>query len=254
MKDWWKTHFDRVSLGGYGLAKKTAKEVRGAAKLMGLRGSADILDLGCGAGRHALGLAALGHRVTGIDWSSSLLESAKQATRTAFVRAVFLRGDMRRLRFNACFDAVINLFTSFGYFDTDAEDLSVLRGVRRALRPGGIFLIDLLNKQWLLRHFSATFWQKSPDGDVKRAFNSLSFDERVSRLTNHRTLYLNDGSRRQTFLRFKVYARADMERLLSAAGLRVRNIWGGFDGRHFGRDSLRMIIAAAKDIQPFESG
>jgi SAM-dependent methyltransferase len=245
-KDWWKTHFDRASLGGYGLPKKTASEIRGAAELVGLRRGADILDMGCGAGRHSIGLAVLGHHVVGLDWSPRLIEAAKEDARTAGVRASFVRGDMRRLRFRSRFDAVVNLFTSFGYFDTDAEDLAVLNGVRRALRPTGVFLIDLLNKQWLLRHFSRTFWQKKPDGDVVRAFNRLSFDKGTSRLSNRRTLYLRDGSRRRTFLRFKVYSLEDMERLLTAAKLRIRGVWGGFDGRRYGKDTFRMILAAEK--------
>lgn len=245
-KDWWKTHFDRLSLDGYGLPRKTAREVRGTARLLGLRPPADILDLGCGAGRHALGLAALGHRVTGLDWSAELVACAARAAREAGVSAVFQRGDMRRLRWEARFDAVINLFTSFGYFQTQAEDLAVLRGVRRALRPGGTFLIDVLNKPWLLRHFTPTFRQRAPDGEVLSAVNRLSFDERTSLLSNRRTLRLKGGRRRETFLRFKVYGPADLRRLLEAAGLEVRRLWGGFDGRRYGKDSFRLIITAAR--------
>lgn len=244
--DWWKTHFDSCSLNGYGLPAKTEKEVRGTARLLGLRGACDILDLGCGAGRHSLGLAALGHRVTGLDWSRELVTLASESARKKDLCASFVRGDMRRLRFRSRFDAAVNLFTSFGYFESEADDLSVLRGVRRALRPGGRFLIDLLNKRWLLRHFSPTFWQKAPEGAVQRAFNRLSFDAGSSRLSNQRTLYLSGGRRRRTFLRFKVYELADMERLLTLAGLKVVGSWGGFDGRAYGKDTFRLIVAAEK--------
>ena len=240
--DWWKTHFDRETLGGYGLGAKTAAEVRGAVRLLGLRAPADILDLGCGLGRHSLGLAALGHRVVGLDWSAKLVKAAARAQRGT--SAVFVRGDMRRLRFRSRFDAVVNLFTSFGYFETEEEDVSVLRGIRRALRPGGAFLIDLLNKRWLLRHFTPTFWQRSADAEVLRAFNRLRFDEGSSRLSNERTLYLRGGGMRRTFLRFKVYSMPEMERLLASAGLGVGGAWGGFDGRRCGDDAFRMIIRA----------
>ena len=247
-KDWWKTHFDSASLEGYGLSRKTRGEVRGAASMLGLKGASDVCDLACGAGRHALGLAALGHRVVGLDWSRELLAAAARGARAAGLPAVFVRGDMRRLRYRGRFDAVVNLFTSFGYFETEAEDLAVLRGVRRALRPGGVFLIDVLNKDWLLRHFSPTFWQKSCEGDIEKAFNSLSFDEGSSRLSNHRTLYLKGGGRRTTFLRFKVYDLKEMRRLLETAGLRVRRAWGGFDGRAYGKDCFRLIIAAHPEV------
>ncbi len=244
--EWWKTHFTRESLSGYGLPEKTAAEVRGAARLLGLAPGSDLLDLGCGLGRHSLGFAALGHRVVGLDWSAPLIKAAKEAAREAKLRAEFVRGDMRRLRWRARFDAVVNLFTSFGYFQTEAEDLAVLRGVRRALRPGGAFLIDVLNKRWLTSHFSPTFWQRTPEGDILRAFNRLSFDKTSSRLTNRRTLYLKGGKKRETFLDFKVYAPDDLERLLSKSGLRMRGLWGGFDGRRYGRDTFRLILAAER--------
>jgi len=246
--DWWKTHFDPETLSGYALGAKTAAEVRGVVRLLGLGAPADILDLGCGLGRHSLGLAALGHRVVGLDWSAAFVKAAAKSARGT--SASFVRGDMRRLRFRRRFDAVINLFTSFGYFDTEAEDLSVLRGVRRALRPGGSFLIDLLNKRWLLRHFTPTFWQRSADGKVLRAFNRLSFDRRSSRLSNERTLYLRGGRVRLTRLQFKVYSLTAMERLLAAAGLSAAAVWGGFDARPCDGESFRMIIRAKLRPRP----
>lgn len=243
-KNWWKTHFDKVSLSGYGLGPKTRREVLGTARLLGLRKPAAILDVGCGAGRHSLGLAALGHRVTGIDWSACLVEAAAKSARDTGAHAVFQRGDMRAMRFRSRFDAAVNLFTSFGYFETEQEDVNVLRGIRRALKPGGVFLIDILNKSWLMRHFSPTFWQRSRDGDVLKAFNRLSFDPRSSRLSNRRTLYLRGGGRRRTFLRFKVYSQEDMTQLLARAGLQVQRAWGGFDGRPYGKDTFRLILLA----------
>lgn len=244
--DWWKTHFDAASLSGYGLPAKTRREVAGAARLLALRRPADILDLACGAGRHALGLAALGHRVTGVDWSESLLEAGRRAAAEAGIPVAFSRADMRALRCRRRFDAVVNLFTSFGYFETDAEDLAVLRGVRRALRPGGAFLIDTLNKSWLLRHFSPSFWTREPEGEVLKSFSRLSFDPATSRLATRRTLYLRGGRRRETHLDFKVYDLSEMTRLLEASGLAVDGAFGAFDGRPYGLDTFRLIVRAVR--------
>lgn len=246
-KDWWKTHFSRKSLDGYGLPKKTAAEVRGVAKMLGLRASADVLDLCCGAGRHAVGLAALGHRVTGLDWSPELLAGAADEAKRRGVVLDLARGDMRRLGYRRRFDAVVNLFTSFGYFETEREDLAVLNGVRRALRPGGAFLLDVLNKEWLMRHFTPKFTQENPEGDILRAFNRLSFDPVTSRLDNRRTVVHRDGVRRETFLRFKVYTLHDLARLVETAGLKVQKAYGGFDGRPYGLDTFRTILVARTD-------
>lgn len=244
--DWWKSHFHGKSLEGYGLPRKTQAEVRGVVRMLGLRGPADLLDLCCGAGRHSLGLAALGHRVTGLDWSRELLALAQEEAARRGARAVFARGDMRRLHYRGRFDAVVNLFTSFGYFESDAEDLAVMNGVRRALRPGGRFLIDVLNKEWLMRHFTPAFWQRNPEGDVLRAFNRLRFDPLTSRLENRRTLYFRGGRRQEAFLRFKVYTLHDLARLVETAGMEVEKAFGGFDGRPYGLDTFRLILVARR--------
>lgn len=243
-KDWWKDHFGLKSLSGYGLPKKTAAEVRGVVKMLGLRPPADVLDLCCGAGRHALGLAALGHRVTGLDWSRELLAGAAEEAARRGVSLDLVRGDMRRLRYRRRFDAVLNLFTSFGYFETEREDVAVLQGVRRALRPGGVFIIDVLNKEWLMRHFTPRFTQENPEGDILRAYNRLSFDPLTSRLDNRRTVIQRDGRKRETFLRFKVYTLHDLARLIETAGMKVQKAYGGFDGRPYGLDTFRTILVA----------
>lgn len=112
------------------------REVESILRLLRLRPRARILDVPCGYGRHAVELARRGFQVTGVDISPKLLAQAREAARTRGVAAEFRRGDMRRLRYRQRFDAVLNLFTSFGYFG-DREDLEVLKGFRRALRPGG---------------------------------------------------------------------------------------------------------------------
>jgi SAM-dependent methyltransferase len=254
VKDWWKTHFSRKSLEGYGLPKKTSAEVRGVAKMLGLRAPADVLDLCCGTGRHAVGLAALGHRVTGLDWSAELLAAAAEESARRGVTLDLVRGDMRRLRYRRRFDAVVNLFTSFGYFETEREDIAVLNGVRRALRPGGVFLIDVLNKEWLMRHFTPKFRQDNPEGDVRRAYNRLSFDPVTSRLDNRRTVISRDGRKRETFLRFKVYTLHDLVRLVETAGMKVQKAYGGFDGRPYGLDTFRTVLMAQKTPAKRSSG
>lgn len=246
-RDWWKKHFDGKSLLGYGLPGKTAAEVRGILKMLGrLKKPAELLDLCCGAGRHAIELAQRGHRVTGLDWSDELLSLARQESSRRGVSLEFKKGDMRRLRFTNRFEAVVNLFTSFGYFETVSEDLAVLRGVRRALKPGGLFLIDVLNKEWLMRHFTPTFWQRHPEHDVERAFCRLHFDPLTSRLTNHRTLFLRDGRKRDADLRFKVYPLHELVRMLEATGFKIEKVYGGFDLRPYGLDTFRTIVLARK--------
>src|SRR5215470_6392062 len=101
-----------------------------------------VLDLGCGTGRHSRYMACRGFDVTGLDLSA---ESLKRAKLSESSNLRFLRQDMR-LPFRAGpFDHIVNLFTSFGYFDDPAEHMAVVDNIASALRPGGSLVLDYLN-------------------------------------------------------------------------------------------------------------
>ena len=101
-----------------------------------------VLDIACGTGRHALSFAELGHRVTGVDLAPRNVRLAQQRAGGSF--QVFI-GDMRCLPWAQRFDLAVNLFTSFGYFDSLGDDVRALCAIRRCLRPGGRLVIDFMN-------------------------------------------------------------------------------------------------------------
>src|SRR6266498_2542478 len=129
---WYASFFGEEYFHIYGSMlsdERTAREVEGIVKLLALPPGSHILDLACGHGRHAVPLAQRGYRVTGQDLSQLFLEHAEAAARAAGVDVRWVHGDMRVIPFDAEFDAVTNIFTAFGYFDTEDEDLQVLRQV-----------------------------------------------------------------------------------------------------------------------------
>src|SRR3989449_1236041 len=127
-KRWYEDFFGSDYLIRY-VHPETPAQVEAIDKILHLRKGGRILDVGCGAGRHSVGLAQRGYRVTGLDLSAPLLAEARKAARGAGVKATFVQGDMRRLRFRGAFDAAISMFTSFGFFDRQEEDREVLRGI-----------------------------------------------------------------------------------------------------------------------------
>ncbi|WP_439131835.1 class I SAM-dependent methyltransferase [Polaribacter sp.] len=107
--------------------------------------STHILDLPCGKGRHAVFLNSLGYKVTGGDLAENSINNAKKFENE---RLTFKVHDMRK-PFNNKYDAVFNLFTSFGYFDDDKEDLLILKNIKKGLRKNGYFVFDFLNASFV---------------------------------------------------------------------------------------------------------
>ena len=165
---WYKTFYDEHYLKEYASGftpERAQREVGFVNRTLNLPEGARILDLCCGHGRHTVELAAAGYSMVGQDLSATFLDLAKDAAAARDLQIQFVRADMREIPFEAEFDAVINMFTAFGYFD-DAENQKVLDAVARALKPGGKLLIDLLNTLRIIRDFLPQSWDELPDGTV----------------------------------------------------------------------------------------
>jgi 2-polyprenyl-3-methyl-5-hydroxy-6-metoxy-1,4-benzoquinol methylase len=154
--DWWHEEYGFFgpfyfmgdhSLAGYlaerelSVVQRTAEEVEGLIHLLQLREKDHVLDLPCGYGRHSIGLAAKGLDVLGGDVNRHFLRIAADHATRADVPVTFRQLDMRQLEDSSRFDAVINMCYSFGFFDSDEENLDVLRRFCRALKPGGRFVM-----------------------------------------------------------------------------------------------------------------
>ncbi len=163
--EWWQSFFDE----DMGLILFTEERWQLAEQncdvlvfLLGLAPGAKILDLACGTGRYAIALAKRGYQVVGLDFSSVFLEQARLKAQEQGLNIKFLQGDMRSIPFESEFDAVINIFTSFGYFEKEEDHLQVLKEVHKSLKPGGRFLLEFQNRDWLVRHFQARDWREYP--------------------------------------------------------------------------------------------
>jgi SAM-dependent methyltransferase len=224
-------------------AQKNETQVDFIVKALDLEDGARILDLCCGHGRHAVPLAQRGFRVTGLDLSAYHLRLAKAAARRAGVEAAFVRSDMREVP-RGPFDAVINMFTAFGYFDDDEENQRVLNGVARSLKRGGRFLIDYLNFTYLCRVFRESDCMRRPDGSL--AIEMRSHDVRTGR-NEVETLHIEpDGRQHKRSHSVRMYSFRELETMLAQAGLRVTNAWGNFDGSDLTMQSHRMIVLAER--------
>jgi len=245
-KRWYEDFFGSDYLVRY-VHPETAAQVEAIDKILHLRKGGRILDVACGAGRHTIELAKRGYRVTGLDLSSPLLAEGRKAARQAGVKATFVQGDMRRLRYRNAFDAAISMFTSFGYFDRPDEDREVLRGIARALRPRGKFLMELFNRDSLVAGLPSQNWQARDEGTV--VLEDASFDLLRGRFETRQVIIDRKGTREFT-ASVRAYTLAELKEMLDAEGLFVHRVLGGLDLSPYTARSQRMVLYALKGLEP----
>lgn len=241
---WWRTHFGDGP--GAHPAALVEGQIDGVERFLSLEPRSRVLDLACGAGRQTLEIARRGHRVLGIDSSEGALAEARQAARAEKLNVHFLKADARNIPYRADFDAVTVLFGAFGYLPGERDDLKVLASVQKALKPGGKLLLDLLNKEWLMRHFEPHIWEPGEDGKGAVVLDQISYNFESGRLDNRRTIVGADGTRTPSFVSIRIHTLTEVKTLLAAAGLDYRQSFGGFDGSAYGMDSPRLIVLAER--------
>ncbi len=211
--------------------------------MLGLPVGSRILDLACGWGRHALPLAEAGYRVCGLDHSEFLLRRARDLAGIASADIAFVRGDMRQLPLQQEFDAVLSLFSSLGYFLDDAEDLRVLTAVRAALQPGGLFLLDTMHRDRVVRDFVQRDWWEAGGRTVRV---ERDFDA-ISGIYSERLWWSAAGANGSKEYAMRIRTATEWEQMLSRPGLRPLRWYGGWDLRDFTERSPRLIVVATAD-------
>lgn len=242
--EWYETFFDGLYaqvLAGQCDESRTLQEARTIKKVLGFRKGKRVLDCPCGMGRITFQLAKLGLNVTGADLTASYIRKARSRAKKKYPDIRFLRCDMRELPFDAEFDAVVNWFTSFGYFN-DAGNLDTAKAAFAALKPGGKFLIEMMNKSWLLPRFTP---RGEEEASGVRVVRRARWDADGSRIFN--TWKMSRGKKVETH-RFShcLYNAAEMRAILRKAGFRDVQFSGRPPLGRFTRHSRRMIAVATR--------
>lgn len=216
-------------------------------ELLALPTGARILDVPCGQGRHAHLLSEAGFRVDGLDYSKFLLDRAKERGTGPSLR--YTRGDMRALpaRWTGRFDAVVNLFTSFGFFTDPADDAKVIAEFARVLKPDGVFIFHGGSRDGVMSRFLARDWWKIEDGTV--IGHERSFDPLSGMLTIQTTWEGPSGSGSREH-RIRLYTATHLAELCLDAGLIVHGAYDGFRDRPLTRRSGEMVLVARKRELP----
>lgn len=256
---WWRTYFDEGYLNEFSplfTPESDRAQVARLLEVLALPAGARVLDLACGQGRHAQLLAAAGFQVTGLDLSRPLLRLAREAARAAGIPTSVRRGgqgpalryhhgDMRRppALWRGRFDAVVNLFTSFGFFDDPADDARVIRNAARLLKRGGTLLWQGGSRDGIMARFVGTDQWETADGTTVR--HDRHFDPLSGFLTIDSVWTRRRKVTRRSH-RIRLYTADRLAALMADAGLTVLAAYDGFSEAPLHRRSTEMLLVARK--------
>jgi SAM-dependent methyltransferase len=246
--DWPITFFDEDYLRIYRpqlTEERNRAETEFIAGALDLPHGATVLDLACGLGRHAIGMAKLGYQVTGVDFNPRYLEDAAAAAEQAGVKVRWMVGDMRTLHVEESFDGAYSFFTSFGYF-SDRENEKVIANVVRSLRHSGRFLLDMANRDWVLTHPQQRTWTRQDDGNL--LMEETTLDLPSSRVVSRLMLIQPSGGAEVTKeFNLRLYTAAELTSMFARYGLVVKQVWGGPDRSPYSAESRRLVLLAERE-------
>ena len=251
--------------------EEATEQVDQLLALLDLDSDARVLDVPCGVGRHAVELASRGYRVTGVDATEAYLDSARERAREAdeggadedgAVRqhVEFRRADMREFRRPEAFDAVVNVYTSFGYFEDRADDERTARNFYESLKPGGRLLLSLTSKEVLAGKFEKRTWEER-DGayvleehEVTDDWNwmenrwivvadggSASGESRTSPDAE-----ASGGETTEFTVSHRLYSAYELSELLKRVGFEDVAVYGDLDGSAYDENAERLVVVAEK--------
>jgi SAM-dependent methyltransferase len=245
--NWWQTFFQGIALDLWRQAvteDQTRAEVDFLEKVLAVPAGGRILDVPCGGGRHALGLAARGYRVTGVDIAAENIAEARAKTAERGLSVAWEQRDMRDLPWSAEFDGAYCFGNSFGYLD-DAGNAAFLHAVAAAVKPGARFLLDTgVVAEVALPHFQERGWY--PVGDILFLVQNRYDHVRGGLETEY--IFIRDGKveRRRGWQR--VYTFSELSRLLADAGFTDVQGYGSLEREPFRLGSPRLLLLATRKV------
>lgn len=243
---WWEELFndDYLRATEKVADEQLSHEVAFIEESLGVERGGALLDLACGTGRHAIELARRGYEVVGFDLSLAMLARAGDEAQDLGAKLNFVQGDMREMTFEEQFDGIYCWSTSFGYFEEE-KNAQVIARIRRALKAGGTFLLDVANRDFLVRQSPSLAWF---EGDGCVCMDEMNLDFITSRMKVKRTMMLDDGRSREIEYSMRVYSLHELGKILHDHGFKVREVSGRLatPGVFFGSESPRAIILAEK--------
>ena len=254
--NWWKKEFGEGYYNTFGQTftfDRTKHETDFIIKAVKPGQLDNILDLGCGHGRHAIELAKRNYRVTGLDYSNYFLKIARLEAKNNNVDIKFIRADMRNLNSQKKYNVILSMFSAFGYFPHE-ENLKVLRRVYTALVPGGKFLLDVMNSHKLFSDIYAN-GEKIGKGIYRRKtankIGNITVKDVDMYYPKTQLVHLRrswDNNRQKGVFDYYMihYTLEQYRQILEKTGFNIINLWGDYNESRWGINSWRTIMLCQK--------
>jgi SAM-dependent methyltransferase len=239
-KEWFEEWFNSPYyhlLYGNRDAQEAEKQIDTMLSALGLEPQARVLDLACGKGRHAIHLAHLGFDVTGLDISGDSIAAARLMENETLA---FYQHDMRLAFRSNYFDAVLNMFTSFGYFKTLNENQKSLQHIFTNLKPGGALLLDYFNSHYVRNHLVPT---------ETKTIEAIQFDieKKVDASFVYKTISFTDQGREFIHQeKVQLLEKHHFEQMCTQVGLQIESVFGDYDLSPFQPDTSKRFIFIAR--------
>lgn len=221
---------------------EAGEEVEQVLKLLDLQAGARVCDLCCGIGRHSLELARRGFEVTGVDRTARYLAQARARAKDEGLNVEFVAEDARSFSRPEVFDLVVNLLTSFGYFEDEDDDRKVLANIYSSLKSNGRLVMDLVGKEVLARIFRERDWDQLDDAIILK---EAKLSEDWSRIEN-RWILIKDGRQHEGRFSLRLYSAAELKELLKRCEFSQVDIYGDLTGEPYDQNAKRLVVVARK--------
>lgn len=212
-------------------------------KSLCLKPGMKVLDLACGHGRHTIEFARRGYNMTGQDINSYFLEIAKQSAEQAGVNIHWVQQDIRNIPFENEFDMVLNV-SAFGYLENDEEDQKIVNQVAKALKPKGKFVIDIINREAIIRFYKEKDWYELSDGTkilLERKFDLMSGHNKEKLIKISK-----DNQEEVLFVITRQYTLVELINMCKRSGLSFVNVYGDYNADELVINSKRCILVSKK--------
>jgi len=222
--------------------KETNAQARFIIKKLDLKPGRKFLDCPCGIGRISLPVAKKGIGVTGVDIIPSYLDEVSIKAKRRGLKINLVHSDMRRINFDSKFDAVGNLWTSFGFFRKESDNRLVVKKMYRALKPGGKFVLHVINRDWIIANFRPRDWYEA--GGVKST-EERYIDYRTS--VNHGLWrFIKDGEEKTIESPIRLYSLHELIAIFRSAGFINIESFGSVKDEPVTRDSRMIYVIGTK--------